>query len=343
MPETPKNILIVRNDKLGDFMLAWPTFQFIKQAFPQSRIYALVPEYTRPMAEICPWIDEIIIDDAREGFSGLIKTTSKLRTTNVDAALNLHSTPRIALALLFAGIKHRFAPASRIDQVMYNHTLKQRRSRSEKPEYEYNTDLAAFMANYYGIDHSYTLTPPLLKFPKEEIRKIREKFYSENNIEADKQLVIVHAGSGGSATNLSIKQYAELIKLLSVNDSLFFVLTAGPGEQDIAQQLSGLISNCNHRIYYSEKGMVEFAKFVSIASFFISGSTGTLHIAGALDIPTVAFYPKRRSATSLRWQTLNSDKNMLSITLPDNNDSSDKLYIENTCKNISNYLVKHNR
>ena len=215
-------ILVIRNDKLGDFMLAWPTFQMVKQAFPKSTIYALVPDYTKSMAEICPWIDEIIVDDQREGLSGLIKTTSKLRAANIDAVLNLHSTPRIALALLFSGIHHRFAPASRIDQAMYNHTLKQRRSRSEKPEHEYNTDLAAYMANYYSVNYSYSLKPPLLKFPEEETQAIKENFYSQNNIKPNKKLVFVHAGSGGSASNLSIEQYAELITLLSKNDALFF-------------------------------------------------------------------------------------------------------------------------
>ena len=49
---------------------------------------------------------------------------------------------------------------------------------------------------------------------------------------------------------------------------------------------------------------------------FISGSTGPLHIAGALDVPTAAFYPRRRSATSLRWQTLNSEENRLGFMPP---------------------------
>jgi len=149
------------------------------------------------MAEICPWIDEIIVDDQPEGLSGLIKTTSKLKAANIDATLNLHSTPRLALALFFAGIRHRFAPASRIDQILYNHTLAQRRSRSEKPEYEYNTDLAGFMLNYYGIDVSYSLSPPLLKFPEQEIQTIKQSFYSENKIEANRKLIFVHAGTEG--------------------------------------------------------------------------------------------------------------------------------------------------
>jgi ADP-heptose:LPS heptosyltransferase len=50
---------------------------------------------------------------------------------------------------------------------------------------------------------------------------------------------------------------------------------------------------------------------------FISGSTGPLHVAGALDVPTAAFYPRRRSATPLRWQTLNSPQRRLAFTPPD--------------------------
>lgn len=286
-------------------MLAWPAFQAVKQLFPDATICALVPEYTSPMAEICPWIDEVVLDEDRNGFSGLVKTSSQLKALKFDAALCLHSTPRIALALFLAGIRDRFAPASRIDQVMYNHTLRQRRSRSEKPEYEYNTDLALYMGQYYGRSSAYTLTPPLLSFPADEHQNIKNQFYSAYNINQTSKLFFVHAGSGGSATNLSIEQYAELIKLLANDPALFFILTAGPGEKTLNQQLSKLIEGCDHVIYHSDKGLVEFTKALSIASLFVSGSTGTLHIAGALNTPTVAFYPARKSATSLRWQTTN--------------------------------------
>ncbi|MCW8830061.1 MAG: glycosyltransferase family 9 protein [Gammaproteobacteria bacterium] len=318
MPALPKNILIIRNDKLGDFMLAWPAFQLVKQAFPESTIYALVPEYTKPMAMICPWIDKIIIDNEQEGFYGLLKTTSKIKSKKIDTVLNLHSTPRIALTLFLARIKHRFAPASRIDQIFYNHTLTQRRSRSEKPEYEYNTELAIFMANYFNIKISYSLTPPLLKFPEQETQTIKDVFYKKNNIEKKASLVFVHAGSGGSASNLSIEQYAELITALAEDDSLFFVLTAGPNEETIAQRLSEQIQNCNHIIHYSNQGIIEYAKLLSIANMFISGSTGTLHLAGALNIKTAAFYPKRKSATLLRWETINEDTNRIAFSLDDN-------------------------
>ena len=46
-----------------------------------------------------------------------------------------------------SGIKYRLAPATKWVQILYNHRLIQRRSRSEKSEAEYNQDLArAFFA-----------------------------------------------------------------------------------------------------------------------------------------------------------------------------------------------------
>lgn len=49
---------------------------------------------------------------------------------------------------------------------------------------------------------------------------------------------------------------------------------------------------------------------------FIGGSTGPLHIAGALDLGTAAFYPRRRSATALRWQTMSRPAHRLAFPAP---------------------------
>lgn len=313
--DKPKNILIIRNDRLGDFILAYPAFNVVRKLFPTARIYALVPEYTKPMAALCPWIDEIILDDETKGISGLINTISKFKEHHIDAALCLHSSPRIALSLFLARIPHRFAPASRLDQVFYNQRLTQRRSRSEKPEFEYNIDLANFMANHYSLPAATPDTAPYLALAPRNIDKYRKIVFEKYQLGANQKIVIVHAGSGGSANNLDVKQYAELITLLSANEDLFFIITAGPGEEKIAQQLSSLTEARRHAVYYSTQGLKEFSTLLSIASLFISGSTGVLHIAGALDVPTVAFYPHRKSATSLRWQTLNSEQNRMAFTM----------------------------
>ena len=38
-----KKILVVRNDKIGDFMVCFPAFAMLKQSLPDIEITALVP------------------------------------------------------------------------------------------------------------------------------------------------------------------------------------------------------------------------------------------------------------------------------------------------------------
>ena len=45
-----KKILVVRNDKIGDFMLAWPSFAMLKASLPDCQVTALVPKYTVALA-----------------------------------------------------------------------------------------------------------------------------------------------------------------------------------------------------------------------------------------------------------------------------------------------------
>ena len=53
---------------------------------------------------------------------------------------------------------------------------------------------------------------------------------------------------------------------------------------------------------------------ISLCDIFIAGSTGPLHIAGALNKKTIGFYPSKKSSTSLRWETINNFNNKLNFT-----------------------------
>jgi len=328
-------ILVVRNDKLGDFMLTYPSFAILKRALPQARIYALVPAYTREMALACPWIDGVIIDPgANASTTEQQRLLSTMRAGDFDAAITLFSTTRIGLLLFLARIPLRVAPATKIAQIFYNLRLAQRRSRSEKSEHQYNTELIEFYLRRSGIDIPSTPVPPFLRLDSERIQELKKAFCLEHNIALSSRLIFLHAGSGGSANTLSARQFAELARHLtsmsSGSSTLHYVLTAGPNELSHAQTLSELLTGLPNTIYHSTSGLLAFAEHIAFADLFISGSTGPLHIAGALDIPTAAFYTRRRSATPLRWQTLNRPENRLAFTPPQGADECDMDSIDMT-------------
>ncbi|WP_300668855.1 glycosyltransferase family 9 protein [Desulfoluna sp.] len=310
-------ILVIRNDKIGDFMLAWPSFAMLKTSLPDCRVVALVPRYTAALARLCPWIDDVIIDPTKKADkSEQKKVIEEIRGHRFDASINLFSTSYNALVVWRAGIPYRLAPATKLAQIFYTRRITQRRSRSLKPEYQYNLDLIrSFLAE--REQPIIEVQAPYLTMPADQLSAQRQKLAKQLSINDEKPWVYVHAGSGGSANNLSLEQYAALIVGMDVHCEV--VLTAGPGEEANARRLQSMVESKGRHValYDRNEGLIDFTCAIACADLFIAGSTGPLHIAGALDVPTVGFFPRRRSATPLRWLPLNSEGRHLSFCPPE--------------------------
>lgn len=311
-----KKILVIRNDKIGDFMLAWPSFAMLKRSMPDCHITALVPNYTVQLANLCPWIDDVIVDcTAKAEKSQQKQLIEEIKAKKFDASINLFSTTYNALLVWRAGIKYRLAPATKVAQIFYNRRIKQKRSQSAKPEYQYNLDLIRAFLDEQKID---IVEPqaPYLSFSAGELEQQRHKLVAELSLNEQKPWLFVHAGTGGSANNLTLEQYANL--LVGIENEYELVVTAGPGEEEKAQQLLQLVvERQGHGVVYSKNdGLVDFTRSIACASVFMAGSTGPLHIAATLDVPTVGFFPSKRSSTPLRWLPLNSDGRHLAFSPP---------------------------
>lgn len=303
-------LLVIRNDKIGDFMLIWPALALLKQQFPELHITALVPRYTELLARECDWVDDVIIDEPLEKRGeDIAQLTEKIAAGKFDFSISFFSQGRTAIALRRAGVKRRYGPATKLAQLFLNKRLKQRRSRSLKPEYEYNNELARYFIVDQGQLPLPLPQPPYMTFTDAELEHSRTQL-REHGIDNQK-FIIVHPGTGGSAINLSLEQYAGLCRKLvdATGDTL--LITAGPAEADIARKLSSMLHDTYHIVHHSETDIIDFCRIIAQCDLFISGSTGPLHIAGALNCRTAAFYPARRSAIARRWLTINDEANRI--------------------------------
>ncbi|EGU56728.1 putative ADP-heptose--LPS heptosyltransferase II [Vibrio nigripulchritudo ATCC 27043] len=312
-----KKILVIRNDKIGDFMLAWPSFAMLKQSLPNVEITALVPNYTKALAEMCPWIDSVMVDCGPKAAKiDKNELVSALRAEQFDASINLFSTTYNASLVWKAKIPYRLAPATKIAQIFYNKRIKQKRSQSAKPEFEYNLDL---IRSFLSDNGQKIVEPsaPYLALKADVLATQKDKLANQLEISQDKPWVFVHAGSGGSANNLSLKQYSTFIQNLRFDGE--YILTAGPGEEEKALELQVLLSQLGVEsvVYSKNDGLVDFTQSIACADLFIAGSTGPLHIAATLDVPTVGFFPRKRSATPLRWRPINSEGKHIAFCPPE--------------------------
>ena len=336
------NVLVIRNDKLGDFMLAWPAFAMLKASDPSLKLTALVPSYTAELARACPYLDDVIIDATKNDKMAFQRVVSEIKARQFDAMISFFSNTHNAKLAWKCRIPYRLAPATKWVQFFYNHRLTQRRSQSAKPEFKYNLDLARAFLRDHKIPVVEPRTP-YLSFEQSAVEIQRKFLCDQLQIDTSKKWIFLHSGSGGSANNLSLTQYAQLIRGVLHHFDAYVILTAGPTESEKAHELAGLVQDSRVVIYDKNKGLVDFAHSLACADVFIAGSTGPLHLSGALNVPTIGFYPSRRSATPLRWQPINDAHKHLAFCPPNDKASQTDLTqikIEEKLEEIIGFMTK---
>lgn len=314
------NILVVRTDKLGDFITALPTIYVLKKYNPKNRVVVLISSINEELAKYCDFIDEVIVDDKN---SSIFELSKKIKVAKIDISITLFSNTRVALAQFLASIKNRYAPATKIAQIFYNHRIKQRRSEVKMAEFEYNLALAK--EPFCDIDLNFV--QPLLKF--DDSKNIYENFCRNNNI--TKKVIAFHVGFGGSSdANWSLDEYEILICDIIKQDIYDVVLTFGPDEMNLYEDMQKRLKGKKVIFYISNSGIVNFAKLISNFKLFVSTSTGTYHLASLVGTPTMTFFANSNFASAKRWKGVGNEKLQKHYMLP--NDTKKRIKIFNSIR-----------
>ncbi|MBV5335198.1 MAG: glycosyltransferase family 9 protein [Sulfuricurvum sp.] len=298
------NILVVRNDKLGDFITALPTLYVLKHHNPQNRIIALVAPLNRKLALSCDFIDEVIVDSGED----ILELAFKIKHARIDASITLFSNTRVALAQWIARIPIRIAPATKIAQIFYNRRITQRRSEVKMAEFEYNLQLSRALFPDIVLD----FPKPLLTFSG--ATEVYDSFCREYGI--TKPVVAFHPGFGGSSdANWTLSEYVELVKVAEENPRIDVVMTFGPDEENLYNEAKELLGESRVILYPSRGSVVDFALLLSSFKLFISTSTGTYHLASAVGCETFTFFADTLFASSARWKSIGEKQHHFMIPL----------------------------
>lgn len=302
------NLLITRHDKIGDFLVTLPLFKAIKEQYPNTNLTALVSKINFDFAKSLDFIDDVILYNKND----LNKTLEEIKKRKFDASISCYIDTSLGKMLFKSGIKKRVAPATKIAQIFFNKRIKQRRSKVEKTEWQYNLDLAKAIFPQINLD----FTRPILNL---DIKKEKR--------------VIFHAGFGGSSDgNLTLNDYLNLAR--SVKDSSYeIVFSFGPDDYKTKEYIEKSLDF--EAIIYDSKGtLLDFTKYIASSSLFVSTSTGPMHLAGATNTKTLSFFGNSLFASSKRWATISDEKLQNNFMLSANYTKEDYLKIENILKEI---------
>jgi lipopolysaccharide heptosyltransferase II len=299
----PRNILIVRTDRIGDVVLSLPLARIIKQHYPNAKVTFLVRAYTKALVENNHFIDEVIILKEESSKILITKNVEQLKQKNFDTAIVVYPTFKIALIIFLSGIKYRVGSGYRLYSFLFNKKVYEHRKDAAKHELEYNLSLLSQLGiNHIGGTNNVSFD---LDVNKSSLNKV-ESLLSSRGINNEEKFVIVHPGSGGSAVDLPLEKFVELVKMLT-DKKIKVVLTGSENEKEICNKLvlNELTFNLAGKL-----NLEELIALISESSLLVANSTGPIHIAAALGKYTFGFYPKVKVCSAKRDGDLIQKRNL---------------------------------
>jgi ADP-heptose:LPS heptosyltransferase len=288
-------VLVVRNDKLGDLVLALPLVQRLKDA--GHKVGVLASPYAAPILSEDPRLS-VVIEDGPD----LIR---RVKAQRFDAALVLWATPRNAWTVLRAGIRLRVGTRARYYSPLFNRLLDLRRSQGQLHESEYN----GLFAQVLDLKPE-PLPPPRLELGADASREA--KAWLKKRVPAGKgPLVALHPGSGGSAQNWAPERYGALGQALRQRYGARLLISGGPGDAAAVDSCIRVLGRGAVPLRPA-LGLAAFAALLGQVDLFCAASTGPLHLAAAQGAPVLGLYPPLRAMSPVRWAPRGSQRAILS-------------------------------
>ncbi|MDX9758366.1 MAG: glycosyltransferase family 9 protein [Bacteroidota bacterium] len=297
-----RRILVIRPDRIGDVVLATPVIRALRQAFPSAFLAAMVRPATEPVLRGNPHLDEILIDDpegVHAGRRGFFDRRRALRLRRFDTALMLLPTERHAWMTALAGIRTRIGVGTKLYQVL---TCTRGVSRRKYIPLRHEADYCLDLVRALGVTTPGSAAEDLrteVFLSEEERAMARERLRSAGR-DTSRALVSVHPESGHSAPNWTLPMYRDFVVALREHiPEAQVLIPASPGNAEVRTLFGDLPAD---GIVLPESGDLRFLMgMIAEARVVVSASTGPMHLAAALGIPTVSLFCPLTACSPVLW------------------------------------------
>ena len=283
----PRRILVIRPDRIGDVVLATPTIRALRRSFPDATISALVRPATEPVLRHNTHLDSILIDDwegAHAGRSGFFDRLRMLRRHRFDTALMLLPTERHAWMTFFAGIPLRVGVGHKLYQVLtFARSVSRRKYTPLRHEADYCLDLARRIgAGDDGLATEVFLT--------DIERSDARRRLASMGWDGARPTISLHPESGRSAPNWTPEMYRDFVLTATQRFPDAQILVQLTPSNTAAHDLFAPLRS--DRVFLPDNGrdLRLMMGYLSHATVAVSASTGPMHLAAALRVPTVSLF-----------------------------------------------------
>jgi lipopolysaccharide heptosyltransferase II len=300
-----RRILVVRVDMLGDLVLTTPAIRALRRAYPDATIDMLAMPGTASVLDGDPDINRILTCDV----NAWMAPATLLRAATwreIGAFLRETRRPRYDLAISvcgdigsivtrLTGARRRVGYAGEAYPHFMTDPVAGKRYLTPQHEVRYVLDLArAAGGEVDAVEQRPTLV--VKADAQATIRQILRE--QRERLGARGPIVAIHPGArNGTAKRWPMRHYAELGDRLSRELGALVVVTGAPNELALSHEIMRRMTAPAFDLT-GKTSLQELVALMAESDLVITGDSGPMHIACAVQTPTVALHGPTEPAQS---------------------------------------------
>lgn len=286
-----KKVVLIRLDKIGDLICSLPADQILNPN--EYDVTWVVQKGLGAVVELGALKRKYFELDKSNPVVAAADLKKILSDINPDVAISLQCPWWVNFELFKAGVPVRSGVKSQWHSFLFlNRGIRQKRSRAEQHELDYNLDL---------VRETFRLpqTKEYLYFeiapPADNIKTIQEHHLNA------KDYVVVHPGMMGSALNWPQSSYIECIEYL-ISKRKKIVITGTAADENYLNEIKTKFTNHPNVVWLQSKlTLSQLVSVLSLSEYVVAPSTGVAHLAAGVGATVKGIYSPVRVHHPRRW------------------------------------------
>jgi heptosyltransferase-2 len=285
-PSKIRRVLVRAPNWVGDAVMALPALEALKENLPASAIYVLAKPWVLPVFEDHPAVDAVLPyrKDASypRALLQVLSAASELKRFRFDLAVLLQNAFEAALLAWLTSIPTRVGYNTDGRGLLLSHAVPRQK------------DKAGHQVEYYlrilqGVNWKADSRDPRLQIGGHKAARARSLLLSLGVREGDFLLGLGPGATYGPAKRWPPERFAAVADMAAERWGAKVVVLGSAGERDIGDEVAAAMKAPALNLC-GRTGLDEAAAVLRQCRAFVTNDSGLMHLAAALDVPTVAIF-----------------------------------------------------
>jgi heptosyltransferase-2 len=295
LPKSGVNKILIRaTNWIGDAILTFSAISSIRNTYPEARIFILVKPWVADIFRLSPLVDEIIPYESsgiHAGIFGKLRLARELKVQQFDMVILLQNAIEAAIIARLSGIPVRAGYNTDVRGCLLSHPVVRTQAIKKVHQSYY------YLAMVQSLGCGAPGQGPFIKLTAPD-EKTAARLLQDHGIDSNQLLIGMAPGATyGPAKKWFPDRFGALADKFQEEFGITTLLFGSASDRETTLT----IQNYSKYPFLDLAGKTDLRTAVALMArciLFISNDSGLMHVAGALNIPSIAIFGSTNPVTT---------------------------------------------